>query len=70
MLSVRLRILVWLELVHGNVISIPGGRCLVLDGRLRGFYLWKPPRLNFLVMIDFLTFMVVADDIDGTLLFC
>jgi hypothetical protein len=70
MLSDRLGILVWLELVHGNVISVPCGCCLLLDGRLRGFNLWKPRRLNVLIMIDFLIFMVMANNINGTLLLC
>jgi hypothetical protein len=68
MLSNRLGILVGLELVHGNVISVPCGRCLVLDSRLRSFDLWKPWRLNVNILIDILIFVVMTDDINGTLL--
>lgn len=45
-LAVGLGILDWLELVHGDVISVPCGCCLLLDSRWRGFNLWKPRRLN------------------------
>ena len=67
MLTDVLGILVWLELVHGNVISIPCGRCLLLDGRLRGFNLWEPRRFN-VHMVDVLIFVVMTDDINGALL--
>ena len=66
MLADGLGILDWLELIHGNVISVPCGCCLLLDGRLRGLNLWEPRRLN-VRMVDVLIFLVIADDINGAL---